>query len=310
VSCEEINNRAIHWLRTHADIPFFLFIHYWDPHIPYTPPERYRGLFYEGDCPTDPNNHALDDWWLTPTGAMARDTWLRTADGLITDPAYITALYDQEIRYVDEAVGELVATLDKLGLAEQTLVMVLADHGESMTEHSIFFEHYGLYDCTLRVPLIARWPGHLPQGVHVSQLLEMTDIAPTLLEAVGLPVPDTIEGVSFWRVLTGEEQGRGHKSVVSLECTWQAKWSLRTDRYKFILARQPDPSGNLPRELYDLAVDPQEENNLIEEQPELAAAMEVELENWIAERLRLLGKEKDPLLEQGASLRQALNWYS
>jgi arylsulfatase A-like enzyme len=310
VTCEELNGRAVHWLRTHADVPFFMFIHYWDPHTPYTPPDRYRDLFYDGDNPTDPNNHALAPWWHTPLGAVARETWLRTVDGLVTDPAYVTALYDQEVRYVDEAVGELVATLDELGLARRTLVVVLADHGESMTEHGIFFEHYGLYDCTLRIPFVARWPGHLPQGARVPHLLQMTDIAPTLLEAAGLPIPDTMEGHSFWKLLTGERQDGGHKAIFSLECTWQAGWSLRTDRHKFTLARQPDASGNLPRELYDLTADPKEENNLVAVRPELAAAMEAELESWIVERLRALRREKDPLLEQGVSLRQALGWYS
>ena len=63
-----------------------MFIHYWDVHYPYTPPERMRGLFYKGGNPTDPNNHELDEWWDHPVGAMARDTWLRTPNGLITDP--------------------------------------------------------------------------------------------------------------------------------------------------------------------------------------------------------------------------------
>jgi hypothetical protein len=97
VTCEELNRRAIHWLRTHADEPFFMLIHYWDPHWPYAAPPSFRNLFYDGGNPTDPKNRALEEWWTTPLGAMARDTWLRTADGLVTDPAYVSALYDQEI---------------------------------------------------------------------------------------------------------------------------------------------------------------------------------------------------------------------
>lgn len=304
VTCEELNARAISWLRAHASEPFFMFIHYWDTHWPFNPPQRYRELFYRGN-PTDPNNHSLDAWWQYPMGAAARETWLRTANGLVTDAEYVTALYDQEIRYLDDGIEQLLAALDELGLAAKTLVIFTGDHGESMTEHGIFFDHHGLYDCTLRVPLIARWPGHLPRGLRLPQMLQVSDIAPTLLEAAGLPIPPEMEGRSFWKLLTGEEQAGGHARVISLECTWQAKWSLRTDQYKFILARQPDLYGTPPRELYDLVADPQEEHNIVTERPEIAAAMEAELEGWIASRLAALGKQEDPIRAHGVSLRRA-----
>ncbi len=301
VRCEELNERAIAWVRAHRGAPFFLFVHYWDTHWPYNPPERYRKLFYQGN-PTDPNNHMLDAWWQHPLGAAARNTWLRTADGLISDAEYVTALYDQEIRYADAGVGALTAALDELGLGENTLVMVTADHGESMTEHGIFFDHHGLYECTVRVPLLVRWPARLAPGLRLPHMLQVSDIAPTILEAAGLPVPKAMEGRSFLRLLTGEEQDGGHDRVISLECYWQAKWSLRTDRYKFILARAPDRYGTSPRELYDLGADPREEHNLVLEHPEIAASMEAELEGWVAERLRTLGIAEDPVREHALTL--------
>jgi len=302
VTREEINHRAIPWLQTHADEPFFMLIHYWDPHWPYNPPPHYRDLFYEGSNPTDPNAHGLEDWWQTPLGAIARDTWLRTKDGLVTDPEYVAALYDQEIRHLDTGVSEVLETLDDLGLTERTLVMFFADHGESLSEHGIFFDHHGLYDCTVHVPLIVRWPGHLPQGVRLPQIVQHHDIAPTLLEAVGLPIPGEMEGYSFWKLLTGQEQEGKWKRVISAECSRQAKWSLRTNDYKFILARQPDFYGNPMRELYDLRSDPDEKRNVVDERPGLAATMEAELEGWISERLRALGKDADPVREQQVSL--------
>ena len=151
--------------------PFFLFIHYWDVHYPYIPPERYQRAFYSGSNPVDPDNHVLDNWWEHPIGAMARDTWLRTPDGVVTDPNYVTGLYDGEIRYLDEGMANLNAALEQMGIAENTLVMLLADHGESMTEHRVFYDHYGLYDCTIRVPLIVRWPsGNLRAGSRAAAL--------------------------------------------------------------------------------------------------------------------------------------------
>jgi arylsulfatase A-like enzyme len=114
-----------------------------------------------------------------------------------------------------------------------------------------------------------------------------------------------MEGRSFWKLLTGEERVGGHDRVISLECTFQAKWSLRTDRYKYILAREPDFYGNPARELYDLVADPKEERNVAGDRPAVAAAMEAELEGWIAERLQQLGRDQDPLREHGVSLKGA-----
>ncbi len=304
VTCEDLNSRAIPWMEAHAADPFFLFIHYWDPHWPLIPPQRYRHLYYSGN-PTDPDNRSLDAWWQHPLGIAARDTWLRTPEGLVTDADYLVALYDQEIRYLDDGIGQLLGALRRLGLDENTIVLFTADHGESMTEHDIFFEHHGLYDCVINVPLIVRWPGHLPTGTRLGHTFQVSDIAPTLLDAVGLPIPSEMEGLSFWRILTGEVKEGGHDRVISMECTWQAKWSLRTDRYKFILAREPDIYGTPPRELYDLSADPREERNIVSERRDVAAAMESELEEWIARRLKDLGRREDPLREHGVSLRPA-----
>ena len=168
----------------------------------------------------------------TSSAAIARETWLRTADGLVTDSDYVTSLYDGEIRGVDDGIGQIIEALSSIGIADNTLVMLLADHGESLTDHGIYFNHAGLYDCTTHVPFIARWPGYIPEGVRLPCMLQHYDVAPTVLEAAGLPVPSEMEGQSFWKLLTGQEKGWERERVVSLECSWQAKWSLRNDRYK------------------------------------------------------------------------------
>jgi len=282
-------------------------MHYWDVHYPFVPPAPYRKLFYEGGNPTDPDNHKLDPWWEYPFGSIARDTWLRTPEGPITDPDYVTALYDQEIKYLDDNLSKVFKTLEDLGLAENTLVMLWADHGESMTEHGIFYEHHGLYDCVLHVPLIARLPGIIPGGLRLPQTFQMQDLAPTILEAADIPIPDEMDGISLWPQMTGKKKDGGYDRVISLESSWQAKWSLRTDQYKFILSREPDFYGNPLRELYNLENDPHEAHNIAEDEKKISAEMEVELEAWIAGRVKELGLEKDPLLEHGISLLDG-NW--
>src|SRR5690349_18723929 len=108
---------------------FFLFIHYWDTHYPYVPPDRYRHLFYQGRNPVDPSNHSLDGASRHPASAVAMETWLRTDRGPVTDADYVTALYDQEIRFLDDGIATLLQALDELGLAENTVVFIMADHG-------------------------------------------------------------------------------------------------------------------------------------------------------------------------------------
>jgi arylsulfatase A-like enzyme len=303
VTQEELNRAAIQWIRSTAGRPFYVFIHYWDPHYPYTPPERYRGLYYNGGKPVDPDNHTLDEWWGHPIGAMARDTWLRTPKGLVTDPDYVTSLYYGEVKYLDDGIADLNSALDELGILEDTMIVLLADHGESMTEHRVFYDHYGLYDCTLRVPLIVRWPnGNLRTGARLAPMRQLSDVAPTILEAAGVSIPEEMDGKSLLGQMTGAEEPSGFDRIISLESTWQAKYCLRTERHKFILAREQDLLGNPPRELYDLSADPLEVNNLAEQEKELASDFEQELEGWIAGRLRALGKDADPVRVEGASM--------
>lgn len=307
VRCDQLNARAIPWMQSHKEEPFFLFIHYWDPHWPFMPPEEYSNLFYDGGNPTDPNNKALEDFWKHPLGAVAKETWLRTPKGPITDPAYVAALYDREIRYLDDGISRLIAALDESGLAENTLVIFTADHGESLAEHGIYFDHHGLYDCTLHVPFIARWKGHIPEGVRLSSMAQVSDIGATILEAVGVPAPEEIEGRSFWKLLTGEGDSKaGHTRIISAENTWQSSWSLRTETHKLILARDIEYTGRRERELYDLIRDPDENHDIAAEQPALADAMQKELQQWIDDRLKALGKSADPLVAQGPSMRMTL----
>lgn len=301
INCDnrEINRRAIPWLKQHAGERFFLFVHYWDPHTPYLPPRAYRALFYTGD-PSAPDNHSLDGLTDHPLGKTWRETWFSKLGGHITDAEYIVSLYDAEIRYCDEGVAELLNALDTCGIADDTLVVLTSDHGEMMYRHKIFFDHHGLYEGNLHVPLMFRGPGVRPG--RIPHLVAHVDIAPTLLDLCGAPVPDAMEGVSLVPFLKGERQTPIRDHVVCEECTWQVKWGIRTERYKFILAREPDFYGTPMRELYDLYADPHEFHNLAEEQPHLAQPLQAQLENWIADKMKAKGLTEDPLVKHGLTL--------
>lgn len=299
VSCEETNRRAIAWLRGHAHERFFLFVHYWEPHTPYLPPEKYR-VFYDGGDPRDPENRSMDAMRETPFWGMWGDTWFQKLGG-VTDTKYIEALYDGEIRHADDGVAELVGEIDRLGLVEDTLVLVTADHGEVMTRNGITFDHHGLYDENIRVPLIVRAPDLLPVGARESAMLLQTDLLPTLCEWAGAKVPDRLDGQSFAGIAKGKLSEPIRDRFAACECTWQAKWALRTDTAKLILSREPDAYGTPMRELYDLAADPGETRNLAEGDPR-APEMERDLEAWITAMLAKNGRSEDPLRAQGISL--------
>lgn len=300
VSCEEINGAAVKWLKNRDGRPFFLFLHYWEPHTPYLPPERFR-IFYQGD-PFDPANQTLAGMEAHPLGQLWRQIWFPKLGGHVTDGDYIRSLYDGEVRHADEGVGAFLQALERLGLAEDTLVIVTSDHGETFYERGIFFDHHGLYEENIRVPLLLRWPGHLPAGRRVPHLVQHLDLAPTILSAAGIQAPPEMEGQDLGPLARGEADRSRWDRVVCVESTWQCKWALRTLTHKFILAREPDFYGTPPRELYDLQADPGERHNLVASEPERAAQMEAELEGWIAARLAELGRDVDPVVAQGLSL--------
>ncbi|MGP4038658.1 sulfatase/phosphatase domain-containing protein [Gracilibacillus sp. D59] len=125
---------------------------------------------------------------------------------------------------------------------EETLLIIFGDHGESLTEHDIFWDHCGLYDTTVQVPLIMRWPKQIPHGKRVKGLVQQVDIMPTLFDAINnsdepivepLSLPENIDGKSLWPSILGEERGTQSKIYLS-ECAWQAARGGRTEQYKFI----------------------------------------------------------------------------
>jgi len=193
VQAEEINSFALPWLRAHANEDFFLFVHYWDPHTPYLPPEKYR-IFYDAVY-NDPASHSLDGLKKTPLWYHAL-SWLKEINAEdVTDINYITSLYDGEIRHADEAFRELLEEIDALGITEDTITIFTSDHGESLGEHSFYFDHADVYQTTIHVPLIIRWPKNLPQK-RVKGLVQNVDITRTILDAAGLPTGD-LDGVSL-----------------------------------------------------------------------------------------------------------------
>jgi arylsulfatase A-like enzyme len=274
-----------------ADEPWFALLRHMDPHAPYLPPSPYDRLFYWGDeC--DPANKSMG-----PVMAFApfRDFFASWMPPGISDADFVMASYDGAVAYMDACIGRLLQQLDARGVAEETIVVLTADHGETLYDHDCFFDHHGLYDCTLHVPLIIRYSGRIPAGRRVAGTCRHADLLPTLFDLAGLPgsVPDDVTGRSLLDLVNG--QALTHDPELYLtEATWMRKHGWRTPDWKLIVALEPDFHFKPEAELYDLKSDPGEETNLAFSRPDMVAELRGRMEAHIATRTKATGRP-DPV---------------
>ncbi len=190
------------WLDRPRDRPFFLWVHLFDPHGPYTPPPPWDTRYYAGD-PRDPGHHSMEQ-----VAGVA--PYLRRSIEGITDADWVLAQYGGEISFADQQAGRLV---DAVG--GDTLVVYTADHGEALGEHGVWFNHGDdVYAESTLVPLALRFPDRVSAGTVVAPPVELTDVAATILDLVGLPSP--LGGASLVPMLAGERGERTRARSASI----------------------------------------------------------------------------------------------
>ncbi len=257
------------WLRANRRQPFLLFAHLWDVHFDFVPPAPYDTLFdpdYAGE--------------LTGRGFFFDP---RVKAGMPErDLQHLIALYDGEIAWTDRHVGRILEELDALGLAEDTLVVVTADHGTAFFEHGRSAHRNALFDELLRVPLVMRLPGGVPAGVRVASQVSTIDVVPTVLDLLGLGVPADVMGRSLVPALGGAESDE--LAVSELATLGQEQRSFRRSGRKLIV----DGTTQLGQ-VFDLARDPGEQQPVARAtDPAIQAAREDQrrallwLEGWRA----------------------------
>jgi arylsulfatase A-like enzyme len=353
---EATNDRAFEWLRGVCRDPFFLWVHYWDPHMPYAPPPPFDTAYYDGDA-TDARHHGMDDatlaWafyekprlrqLLAERAAEVQGLeralgvdWrkLRTLiyepvdlDTYVHDPAaagrarrdleqlaafararvplradlsrwlvgvrdlrYPRARYAGEVSYVDREIGRLRTELERMGVADRTAVVITADHGESLGEHGVYFDHAGLYEDTLRVPLIVWAPGVVPAGRH-GEIARGLDIAPTLLALAGLSVPSSMAGRPLFDQGGGDEavaESAGQRQVMIVDGHWKLIRTVRSFYYVPAFARA---AGTV--ELYDLERDPGEEMDLATARADVVNNLSQRLDGWLTAHPQVAGGSGD-----------------
>ena len=294
---EEVTARALDLLyeaRGRAQ-PFFLFLHYWDPHTPYLPPPPFDRMFYAGD-ERDPAHRSMDPVWASPWFANYFSEWLEG----VRDIEFVKAQYDAGIAYSDACLAHVFNRLGELRRWDDTLVIVQSDHGEELDEHGCWFDHHGLYDTNVRVPLLFRLPGARQGGQVVPELISLTEVAPAVAELLG--VRDFVPGGFSLLDPAGPRYPKAREAVYLTECTWMRKRGWRTPEWKLIEAIEPDIYGKPPLELFHLPNDPGEQVNLAGARPEIAAALSRDRDEHVARRLSETGLP-DPLLHQQDALR-------
>lgn len=316
--------KALEWIRAHAEEPTFTWLHFMEPHNSYDPPtdianavapdpegwlrdratlaelearlgpaelgamlelravELSRGATYGHIAPREGNALGFDDLLDL---AMMRDRALSPGDR-----RFVAGRYHTQVASVDRRAGRLLALLDELGLAGETLLVFSADHGDELFEHGNYCYHNGsIHEGVLRVPLVLRWPGRLPAGRRVGSAVSLVDLAPTLAELLDLALPGSVEGRSLVpllprhapeqpeRAVFAEMQADGSDESEAVKPPFDAAYAARDARWKLVVNPSgfhatPQPLHLVPGrsypiaagELYDLGADPQETENLLD----------------------------------------------
>lgn len=282
ITSPRITRRVTQWLHENRKKPFFLFLHYFDVHYDYMPPPPYDTMFDPGYTGTiSAKNYYYNDA-VNPNMSPA-------------DLKHIIALYDGEIRFVDEHIGLLLERLKESHLDKNTIIIVTADHGEEFFEHG-GKDHRTLYDEVLRIPLIIKWPGHIPEGKRVNSLAGIIDIMPTVLDLACGDTTGTMMGKSLRNQIFGDGNSSSPPLLGELVCLHNDShlFSLRTDKAKIIFDSTYDKTY-----IYDLANDPGETEDL--GQNIKAVSLKEDLERQLQSAMKnAVDKKKEWHIKEGS----------
>lgn len=254
--------------------PWFFSVNYYDPHHPFDPPKAYLERYLDtleniplpAYMPGEEDTKSLFVKREFENGGYNNDKRFLRKNMTPRDHRLVRAAYWAMVDLIDHQVGRLIDMLEQTGQRENTLILFHSDHGELLGDHGLYMKGPHFYDCSVRIPLLISWPGHVVQSVHSKGLVELTDIAPTLLEAAGLPLWPGMQGESLWPLLSGKQDPNRHRADVMSEYlnampTHQEpaafQTMLREERYKLVCRHDVEEG-----ELYDMLEDPREERNL------------------------------------------------
>lgn len=278
VDGKKVREKALNWLEDNLEEGFFLYVQFWDPHIPCMRseeeieeisselPEYLEEADFESEGPRSAEKKDLED----------RDDLKETVQG-----------YDAEIRHVDTQIGKIMDFLKEKGLYEETNVILTGDHGEEFGEHGVFREHWSSFEGTQRIPLIAKLQDEEPG--RVEEKVSNIDIAPTVADLYGLEKPEKWVGKSIKERL---ENSNWEKTLLTMHGLYTAQRALITDRYKYVKTLHPGIRPELDEEmLFDLEKDPHEQEDISDSKKGLKQDLKRLMKEKVEERVR----EEDPV---------------
>lgn len=259
-------DRAIEFLEAERVSPWLMSVNVFDPHAPFDPPQAYMAKMSSRPLPAP----LFQESDLAAQQKLAGIDFQEAADPRTPEMARTVAAYYAMIELIDDNIGRLVDALERTGQRQQTLIIFMSDHGEMLGDHGLLLKGCRFYEGLVRVPLIFSWPGTIAQGVVSEALVELTDVAPTLLELAAEPIRKRMQGRSLVPLLRNTAAAGAHRDFVRCEYyralnpdapgrRWQGSYAtmLRTARYKLVVYH-----GHTHGELFDLAADPHEFHNL------------------------------------------------
>lgn len=248
---QSIENSTMDWLNQNYKDNFFLFVHTYEVHCPYNPPEEYAEKFagwYEGT--------------LNPTGKCG-DTFYNNVNLSADDIQYLRDLYAGSVNFVDEFVGRLITNIKKLGIYDDTMIILVSDHGESLGERG-YIGHNLLYEVQLKIPLIMRVPG--VESKRIDDPVVGMDLMPTVFEGLGLGKAYPFQGNSLIPIITGSTKFSKDRALIAEQ---SSRMRVRKGDWSCIFSRSGGPGD----ELYNLADDPEQQENLAQENPKKVAEL-------------------------------------
>ncbi len=276
--------KTIEFIREERDTPWLASVNIYDPHPPFNPPQEYREQFNPADMPT-PLFKESDLEQQNKLSEIDFQSKVRSPDELdIRNPIIpqsprgntkpelvgqrdaktLIAAYYSMIKLIDDQLGRILEVLNETGQRENTVMIFTSDHGEMLGDHGLIQKGCRFYEGLVRVPLIFSLPGHFVQGLKSEALVELVDKVPTLLDIVGLPIPELMHGRSLLPILRGEADAGFHRDFV--RCEYYDALDMRDHTYATMYRDKQHKlvvyHGHTEGELYDLSVDPDEYNNL------------------------------------------------
>jgi arylsulfatase A-like enzyme len=275
-----VMSRVIPTVESLGEEPFFMWIHLMEPHSPYLPPPPYDRVSTRvfSPVPDLEINGVLYNFLHRQWGAKPEKIVHPSLDEVGIDKAqlieHLWGLYEGEIRFGDAEIGRLLAVMDERGLLDDTLIVITADHGEEFFDHGYVTHHRssGFAEELIRIPLLVRPPGGLAEPETVHGLVRMVDLAPTILDFLGLEEGNgSMEGRTLRPLVEGETDGPriAFYSTIRYEI-------VRTERWKYRLEKETLVDGRPVERLFDIVADPMETTDLAAEHPEVIASLRAE----------------------------------